>query len=273
MSRGTLVFSHANSYPAPTYRRLFQAWEAAGWRVLAKEKFGHDPAWPVVSGWRPSRDELLAFVDQHAPGERIHWVGHSLGGYLSIMAAMKRPAQSAAVVLIDSPLVAGWRAHSWAVLKMMHLEERVSPAKLSRTRRWQWPSREAAHAHFSAKRLYARWDPAVLHDYLDGGLAPDPAHGPEAVQLAFRREVETRFYKTLPHDLGAMLRKHPPRCPVSFIGGRQSAEIRQAGLETTLKLVRHRVQWLDGTHLFPMEQPNETVQAVLQALDGTAPGA
>jgi pimeloyl-ACP methyl ester carboxylesterase len=153
---------------------------------------------------------------------------------------------------------------------MMHLEERVSPAKLSRTRRWQWPSRAAAHAHFSAKRLYARWDPAVLHDYLEGGLAPDPAQGPEAVQLAFRREVETRFYKTLPHDLGTMLRKHPPRCPVSFIGGRQSAEIRQAGLETTLKLVRDRVQWLDGTHLFPMEQPQETVQAVLRALEGSA---
>ena len=39
----TLVFSHANGFPAGTYRVLFEQWRAAGWHVLAPEKFGHDP--------------------------------------------------------------------------------------------------------------------------------------------------------------------------------------------------------------------------------------
>jgi len=30
MSRGTLVFSHANSYPAGCYRLLFKVWRDAG---------------------------------------------------------------------------------------------------------------------------------------------------------------------------------------------------------------------------------------------------
>jgi hypothetical protein len=28
------------------------------------------------------------------------------------------------------------------------------------------------------------------------------------------------------------------------------------------------MQWLEGSHLFPMERPDETARAVLQALDG-----
>ena len=34
----TLVFSHANGFPAGTYRVLFEAWRAAGWRVVALPK-------------------------------------------------------------------------------------------------------------------------------------------------------------------------------------------------------------------------------------------
>ena len=46
-----IVFSHANGFPAGTYRVLFEAWRAAGHAVHAVEKFGHDPAWPVTSNW------------------------------------------------------------------------------------------------------------------------------------------------------------------------------------------------------------------------------
>ena len=43
MPRPCLVFSHANGFPAGTYRQLFKIWRDAGWRVLAVDKFGHDP--------------------------------------------------------------------------------------------------------------------------------------------------------------------------------------------------------------------------------------
>jgi hypothetical protein len=71
------------------------------------------------------------------------------------------------------------------------------------------------------------------------------------VRLAFRREVETRIYNTLPHHLGALLHRHPPRCPVAFIGGTQSAD--------------------EGSHLFPMERPDETAAVVLGLLPSPEP--
>ena len=54
-----LVFSHANGFPAGTYEQLFKTWRAAGWRVKAVEKFGHDPAYPVTSNWPRLRDQLV----------------------------------------------------------------------------------------------------------------------------------------------------------------------------------------------------------------------
>lgn len=261
---GTILFVHANGFPAGTYSMLFDAWRAKGWRVLAPPRLGHDPAYPVRSNWGPTRDELIAFIEREAPGERVHLVGHSLGGFASLLVACKRPDLVAALVMIDSPLITGWRAHSVQVMKLTGLMLRGSPAKLSRVRRYQWASSDEALKHFAAKRLFARWHPQVLRDYVAHGIVP--AADGEGVTLAFDREIETRFYCTLPHHLGTLLRRHPPRCPVSYLGGTQSAEMRQAGMAATLAVVGPRVQWIEGSHLFPMEKPKETAAAVLRAL-------
>lgn len=269
MSR-TLIFSHANGFPAGTYRKLFACWADAGWRVLAPDKFGHDARYPVKSNWRPTRDELIAFIERCSPGGPAHLVGHSLGGYLSLLVACRRPELVASVVLLDSPVLSGWRAHSIRVAKATRLIGRVSPARISSRRRHHWPSADAARQHFAPKRAFARWDPEVLDDYLAAGFEPDPAGG---VRLAFRREIESRLYNTLPHHLGPLLRLHPPRCPVSFIGGTRSAEVRQVGLGATRALVHGRLLWIDGSHLFPMEQPQQTATAVLQLLGPVRPDA
>jgi pimeloyl-ACP methyl ester carboxylesterase len=260
----TLVFSHANGFPAGTYSMLFEAWRAAGWRVIALPRFGHDSRWPVTSNWPHLRDELLAFIAHEAPGERVALVGHSLGGYVSLLAASKKPAAAAAVVLLDSPVLDGWRAHSVHVMKLSGLMKRLSPGRVSAHRRWQWPSREAALAHFQAKAAFARWHPRVLADYIAHGLEPDPAGAtPAAVRLAFDRAVETRIYDTLPHHLGQLLHRHPAQAPVAYVAGTRSAEGRRVGLAGTRRVVHQRLAWIEGTHLFPMEHPADTAAAVL----------
>ena len=253
-----IVFSHANGFPAGTYRLLFEAWRAAGHAVHAIERFGHDPAYPVTSNWPKLRDQLIHFAERELKQPAV-FVGHSLGGLLSLLAVCKRPDLAAGLVMIDSPVITGWRAHSLQVVKATGLVRRVSPGRVSSRRRHEWPDRATVQAHFAAKAAFARWDPVVLADYVRCGF--DEHDG--RIELGFQREIETRIYDTLPHHVGGLLKRHPLHCPVGFIGGRQSAELRQAGVAATRALAGPRFRWVEGSHLFPMERPTETAADVL----------
>lgn len=264
--RATLVFSHANGFAASTYRKLFALWRSAGWRVLALEKFGHDPRYPVSSNWPHLRDQLIDFIDAEAAAP-VYLAGHSFGGLLSLLVACRRPDLVRGVVLLDSPVVTGWRAHSLRMLKASGLIARVSPGRVSRRRRHEWPSRKAVAEHYGAKAMFARWDPQVLADYVATGTE---RRGGKTV-LAFDRDVETRIYNTLPHHLATLLRRHPLRCPVGFIAGTRSDVMRQGGLAASRVLAGQRWRTIEGGHLFPMERPDETAALVLELLAGMQP--
>ena len=109
-----------------------------------------------------------------------------------------------------------------------------------------------------------RWDEAVLNDYVVHGTHDE---GGERV-LSFDRDVETAIYNTLPHNLDRLLKRHPVRCPVAFIGGLQSEEMRQVGDAMTRKVAQGRVSMFDGSHLFPMEKPLATAAAIEATLRG-----
>jgi len=84
--------------------------------------------------------------------------------------------------------------------------------------------------------------------------------------LSFDREVETAIYNTIPDNLDKLLKRHPLKCPVAFIGGRHSVEMRQVGMAMTEKVTKGRIMMLDGSHLFPMEQPIATAAAIEASL-------
>lgn len=259
----TIVFSHANGFPASTYRVLFDVWRKAGWRVHALEKIGHDPAYPVTSNWPHLRDQLTEFVRREAGGTSVVFVGHSLGGYLSLLAACQCPELARAVVLLDSPLVAGWRAHSLHMAKISGLISRISPAKVAQRRRHDWPDVDAVQAHFAGKAAFARWDPRVLADYVQHGTVASAA----GRSLSFRREVEARIYDTLPHHMPQLMKRHPLKAPAAFVAGTQSIELRQVGLAATRRLTHGRISWIEGSHLYPFERPVETAREVLRWID------
>ncbi len=262
----TIVFSHANGFPAGTYRQLFEAWRAAGFEVHAVEKYGHDPRFPVTSNWPHLRDQLIDFIEHDVCGPA--WlVGHSLGGYLSLMAASRRPDLALGVVLLDSPVLTGWRARAVQLAKATGLGTRFSPSHVSRRRRQHWDDPEDAYDHFAGKPVFARWAPGVLNDYIASGTEPERSDGSERQRLVFAREVESEIYDALPHHFPRVLARHPLRCPMAFIRGTESREVRQVGLAATTRLAQGRVSSIEGSHLFPFERPAETATAVLRWIE------
>lgn len=261
----TIVFAHANSFPASTYRVLFDAWREAGYEVFAPDKFGHDPRYPVTMNWPHLVTQLKDFIEREV-GHPAYLVGHSLGGFLCMMAASRHPHLAQGVVVLDSPVVHGWKSAGIGLAKRMGTMERVmTPARIAAERTFHWPSLQAAREHFHGKPKFAAFHPQVLADYLQHGTLAQAEGG--ARRLSFERDIEARIYATMPHGLVHEFRRHPHRCPVAFIGGTRSRETRRVGIEGIRLIVGRRMSWIKGTHLYPFEDPDATVAEVLQWLD------
>ncbi|NVO07494.1 MAG: alpha/beta hydrolase [Rhodoferax sp.] len=259
-----MVFSHANSFPASTYKLLFRSLRGRGFTVKAIEKFGHDPQYPVTNNWPHLVQQLCDFTQVEAAkaGQPVWLVGHSLGGYLSLMAAMRLPHLAKGLVLVDSPLLGGWKSSAVGLAKQTGLVGSFSPGAISKRRRNTWASVDEAFAHFRHKKAFAQWDEQVLQDYVN--LGTQEVDGKRV--LAFDRDVETAIYNGLPHNLERQLKRHPLQCPVHFIGGSDSEELRRVGLKLTQRVTGGRISMMQGSHLFPMEKPIETAAAIEAAI-------
>jgi pimeloyl-ACP methyl ester carboxylesterase len=257
MDKPLLHFTHGNSYPAGAYAKLLQDL-GRDFEVRVTAMLGHDPRFPVDDNWHALVDQVIAQLECYDAPAIL--VGHSLGGAVNMLAAWRRPELARCVVMLDSPVVAGWRALVWRLAKALGLGRRLSPGRVAQRRRDTWPSREAAFDHFHAKPIFRAWAPGALDDYIQHGLEPHP----DGVQLRFSREVEADIYATLPHDMGKVLRGREPGqpfpLPIGFIAGTDSEELRQAGMGATRKLVGHNLAMIEGSHLYPMESPQMTAQ-------------
>ena len=252
MTKPLLHFTHGNSFPAGVYRH-FLAPLRRDYDVRALDMVGHDDAFPVSDGWPGLVAELIARLEAYRQPAIL--VGHSLGGMLSLMAAKQRPDLVRCVVMLDAPVVAGWRAWLLRAAKTRRWIDHFSPSKASQRRRTEWPDADAAYRHFASKAVFSAWAPGVLADYIEHGMM---AH-PDGVQLRFSREIETDIYRSLPHHMGALVRAPFP-VPIGFVGGDNSVELRQAGLGATRKLVGRHFAQIKGGHLFPMESPQQAAQ-------------
>ncbi len=226
------------------------------YHVQALDMHAHNPKYPVTDGWSELARELVDELASRYDGPVI-LAGHSMGGMLSLMAAKARPDLVRCVVLLDSPVVAGWRAFLLRLAKRLGVDNKFSPAQFSERRRNFWPNVEEAYQHYAAKPMFAVWPQEVLRDYVEHGLAPHP----QGVTLRFTRETETAVYRSLPDNIGMLVRRSFP-VPVGFIGGTHSVECRQAGLAATRRLVGKHFMQIPGGHLFPMESPAAAADAL-----------
>ena len=264
MNKPLLHFTHGNSYPAGAYARMLSDL-GRDFEVRASTMLGHDPRFPVDDNWHALVDDVIVQLERYDTPAIL--VGHSLGGAVNMLAAWRRPELARCVVMLDSPVVAGWRAAVWRLAKALGLGRKLSPGGVAQRRRNVWPSRQAAYEHFIAKPIFQAWAPGALDDYLDHGLKPHP----QGVQLRFDREVEASIYASLPHDMGLVLKKPYP-LPIGFVAGTDSQELRQAGMGATRKLVGDNLVMIEGTHLYTMESPRLTAQLTREMIYRLLPG-
>lgn len=226
---------------------------ASSFTVSWMEAIGTDPRYPVTEGWPHLVDQLIESI--HEP---VYGVGHSLGGYLSYLAAVRRPELFRAIVLLDAPIIGAFRGGMLGATKRLGIVDRVTPAGATRDRRSTWASRQEAKAHFGERSLFRQFAEECLDDYVTHALVEREG----ALHLRINPGIEYQIYRTIPHDM----MKHLPklRVPAVFIGGAESDVVRRVRLAGMKP--KFRMRKVPGGHLFPFERPRDAADAIITSI-------
>lgn len=260
-------FAHANGFPPGTYAPLATIL-AERYHVIAlpSRPLWRDSQPESAPTWRPMADDLVRGLDElHLEG--IIGAGHSLGGVLTLWAAIKQPSLFRAVILIDPVLLPPSWLWMVRVMRALGQRERLPLVRGARCRRRSWPSRQACFGHLRSKALFANWSDSALEAYVEAGTREIEG---DQVALVYPPEWESHIFATLPTEIWRDV-PHLPMPALVIRGEHSSTFLESAQARMAHRLPRAQFLTLPGAgHLVPMERPEQTgaaIQAFLQALE------
>jgi len=255
-----LHLAHANGFPPGTYQLLAEQL-TSDFHVFALPS---RPLWPgslpqEAPNWQVLAQDLIRGLDEVSV-QAITGVGHSLGGVLTLWAAIWRPDLFERVILIDPVILPPFWLWSLRLMRALG-RERQPLVQGALHRRRAWTSRQACYEHYRAKPFFEAWSDAALYDYVESGTIEKPGGG---VELAYPPEWEAHIFGTTPlgiwRDVGHL------RCPALFIRGERSNTFQpQAEARLARRLPQARFVTIPGAgHLLPMEKPEEVGEEILR---------
>jgi pimeloyl-ACP methyl ester carboxylesterase len=258
MSKEIIHFAHANGFPAKTYSKLFSFLEK-DFEIGYLGRHAHNPKFPVANGWERLRDELREEMQKRYT-KKIIGVGHSLGGILHFLVAVENPELYKAIVLLDAPIISRLSSFGIKILKRTNLIEKMPLARMTKFRRSVWTTKDEAFEHFKQKEKFQMFDEDVLRDYVRHGTIESET----GVKLFFKSSVEAKIYQTLPDYLPKL--RGRLKVPAAYIGGTRSEEARLARLNFMRRNFPFSFQFVEGSHLFPLEKPEETATLIKKTI-------
>jgi len=257
--RGTLLFLHANSYSAKLYQPFLKPLEN-DYRIWAPDLPGHgESRWAGrIQHWNDLADYYLQQIGPKLSRKPIIGMGHSIGGILILIMAIKQPAWFSRIILLDPVLLPKRLLLSLRLLHFFSLSHLIPLARASTRRKRLFPSREAALEHYSKKLVFSRWQAEFLQAYVDTCLHPTESG---QYQLACAPQLESSIYQSLPLNAWSLPKKVP--VPALYIIGDKSDTVNQRGFRRLQRLGgNHVVKSLAGGHLFPFEQPEASMHII-----------
>jgi pimeloyl-ACP methyl ester carboxylesterase len=252
-------FAHGNGFPALCYKQLLNKL-AERYDYCYIDRIGHNPEFPITENWYFLIEEVIASIKKQT-SQPVIGLGHSLGGVLSLLAAIKEPLLFKAVIMIDSPLLGRFKSSMVCLAKALGVIDRVTPAARTRSRREHWQNREQLFTYLKSRKLFQTFSEKCLQDYIDYGLQQID----QGYVLRFDRHNEYLIYRTIPHIFPAYEGKL--KVPVALIYGNESTVIDRQDVRYMKKYYNILCCKMEGTHMLPMEYPTQVATQVFTILD------
>ena len=188
-------FAHGNGFPSPCYQQMLKIL-ARKFDYLYIDRLGHNEDFPVTDNWENLVDEVIDSIESQTQ-EKVIGLGHSLGGVLTLLAAIAKPQLFKMVIMLDSPLLNRIRSTLLFLSKKFGIVDILTPAFRTKNRREYWNTREDAISYLQHKALFRYFTQECLNDYIDYGME----HNENGYALRFDPEIEYKIYRTIPHSL------------------------------------------------------------------------
>lgn len=256
--RDVVHFAHGNGFPSGCYQQLLNDLQTH-YDCFTVDKIGHSEEYPVTDNWPCLVKEIINSV-QATGNVPVIGIGHSLGGVLTLLAAIEQPSLFKAVIMIDSPMLNRFKSTVVGMAKKIYLIDRITPAHRTRGRRRHWSTREELLEYLSSRSLFQTFDKACLYDYIEYGFE----HTDSGYTLRFDPKIEYSIFRTLPHQIP----KHKGKLtmPVILIYGDKSTIVRPSDVRYMQKSFAIQAYSLPGTHMLPFEHPHDVAQQIFSAL-------
>jgi pimeloyl-ACP methyl ester carboxylesterase len=262
--------AQANGFPPGTYRLLAETLIPA-YRVIALPA---RPLWPgsqpeSAPTWHPLARDLIEGLDGLGLAG-IVGVGHSLGGVLTLWAAIQRPDLFRAVVLIDPVILPPIWLWALRLMRGLGLGQRQPLVQGALRRRHTWPSRQACFEQYRARSFFAAWSDDAVWDYVESGTRP---RDDGLVELRYPPAWEAHIFATTPTGIWRDVPKL--RIPALIVRGEHSNTFQPAAQRRMARrLPQARFVTIPDTgHLLPMECPVETGAVLREFVDAQHTGS
>jgi pimeloyl-ACP methyl ester carboxylesterase len=209
-----------------------------------------------IKDWHPFSNDLLRFLSTASTAPVIG-VGHSIGGIVTLRAALRDPGKFRVLVLLDPVLFIPSRMIAWNIARAIGISYKVHPNILGALkRRRTFDNLELVFRGYRARGVFKHISDENLRTYIKG-ITKACAEG--GFELAYSPEWESHIYLTGLRDMDLWRGLKDLQVPTLIIRGAETDTF----LEDAASLVRRkqpkvRIETLEGsTHILPMEKPRE----------------
>lgn len=257
--RELIHFAHGNGFPALCYKQMLDRL-APRFNYCYIDKVGHSAQYKVNENWDELVDEIIASVTSQA-NQPVIAVGHSLGGIISMLAAIKEPSLFKAVIMLDAPIIGRFKSIMVRLAKQLNTIDRITPAYKTRGRRMHWQTFDQVMQYLKTRDLFKTFSEECLRDYITYGLE----HKEDGYYLRFDRHIEYQIFRTIPHILPKL--EGQLKTPAALIYGDKSTVVDRMDRRYMKKYFKMDSFKIAGTHLFPMESPQLVADKIIEVVD------
>jgi len=214
-----------------------------------------------LDNWHPLSDEMLRFLSdrEHDP---VIGVGHSIGGIVTLRAAIRDPKKFRALILLDPVLFIPSFLFGWNIIRALGLGEHVHPLIAgTKKRRRTFDNLETVFRGYRTRPVFRYMSNDSLWAYIKG-ITQQTTDG--KYKLVYSPEWEARIYLTGLRDFDIWRELPKLEVPTLIIRGAETDTFMKKA-ETLVKKKNPKIQVVtmqNATHILPLEYPQEVANII-----------